>query len=407
MELPHGVVRFLNAAYHGSELPWGELEAALEQLWLWLEVHGAYTAWPEEEGLLDNIGYLLRQVEQGGDVRAPLETAVGLMNALLQERRRLGLCQDECLNDLLLAASATHPESEAVRERLPLALDRIACLRGRLEVFSEQLVPEFQAEIARGLERLEAALLAGSVQEAVQAALYADVFQEWERDWQQRSEQSFGKYAIPEVGPDLEEIVARGWQLDRSRWGLGVWRLRKVILPRLEAIWEERRQNALLTVPLEQVEQPVETALELFRQALPGLNDEQLTAEQALSALEEALLALSTAFARFESARLQRDSLSPTLAAYYDLAQGILLESVPDVHLAELLATEPPGAEAAVSLREYLSTRDEEHLTRALSHIAEHSRVLARERELQAEREGGLDGDLMRWSRAAACGGMF
>lgn len=422
--LPPGVVVFLNALYHERvlESTWEGLQVELERAWLWLEVHGAYSVCPEEENLLENLGFLLREAEASLELgscsailsrlQPTLENAYHHMQHILYQRQRMAQAQDECLNDLLLAGWAVlqgRAAPEVLRERIPLALDRVACLRGLMEVYAEQLAPAFSQEVARGLDELEAALaeLPGdeaALTRAARAAFYADVFQEWEQDFRRQSEQAFGRYAIPEVGADLEEICARGWQLDRSRWGLGIWRLRKVLFPSLVARWEEQRERVLLTAEPEKALLPVENAMEQLSEALTNLTDETRTAPQVLTGLEDALSSLSEAYQAFERARLSREHLSPTLATYYDAAQGVLGGSVADPQLAGLLCEEPLSGEFACareSLREYLTTRDCGLLSQALREIARIACEQARERELQTD-QTGLDLDLQRWSLVRA-----
>lgn len=418
----------LNALYRDRDvaLAWEAFVPEFERLCLQRDVHGSYTVWEYEESLLENLDLLLREIEASSRehstaaalqrLEPALEGASSLMRQLLGERRRHALAEDECLNDTLLACAARlrgAASAEAVRQRVALSLDRVDCLCGRIKVFDQELTAAFRIELEQGLAGLRLSLLelaSGEVSQealarATRQALHADVFQEWEADWQRRAEQTFCRYAIPRVGADLEDALGRGRELDRSLWALGVRRLRRVVFPALERHWEEQRASTLLTVSADQVLAPVDLGLERLRSALEGLTDPERSATQVLDALESSLEALSEAFESFERARLGRDHLSPSLANYYDAAQGLLAGTLADLHLLRLLEEEPLGPEffeAERGLKDYLATGELERVEQALAEIARQASEVSRQREGHVLDQPWLEGELRRW-RQASC----
>lgn len=400
------MVPLLNALRLGRgdlEEPAEAFAAEREAAGVWLQFHRAYSLDAQDEEDLENLDFLLKEVDSALDdlsldrIVPPLYQAVALMDQIGKRREQPRFSQQPGVNDFIMAAAAWisgRGEKRGVLERMPVLEEYYKNLRHLYRLRQDDLKPELRPDFETGLKHFKA-----SIEEARKAldrdhtpdlhdaiahlGESAEVMQhliDWDRQDQARHVERYRRFNIPMGGPDLELALETGRAVPRAQWERGIRNLTGLVLPKIFAFWNLVR--GLMVLPVEQrvLLEEVDAGLEQLQSCVGSLLSRELTAEEALAEYEAACLELHNLFSQVERHARRGDRLDGTPAGgYWQIAMGVLGGTVPMVAMEELMRTVPAPAGVGPLFEEYLRSLDPECLREALCLLADSSPVVASE----------------------------
>ncbi|MFN8610554.1 MAG: hypothetical protein U0931_23645 [Vulcanimicrobiota bacterium] len=394
--LPPTVVPYLNALSHKATNHRPEVEgflAALQQMTDWWEFQRGYSLDDEEESQFENLKvlheemreavYLPTKQEQLDQLVPDLYQTVALMDAINARREAPHYSSQLAVNDFLLCGAAWlqgRADDEAVLQRLDRLKAYAGILRHAFIGVKSRLLPEVVESLETGLNHFRQGLEAINLEDRNQfqdglASIKegADIMQfliDWQRQDLERQAHRSSRFTIPVAGPHFQEALEQARPLPREQWRRGIKYLESVALPQLEGTWGRMRTN-IFWEPNQRMEiwEEINLSIEDVRAAVGQLSNEQLTPDQALDDLEEALETLSAAFRQARQNSLDHQHLQGSQAGYYiEAIIGALNGSLPFLAFPELFNSSPPPEEwkAVVNhLLNYGSDLEVDHLYRA------------------------------------------
>ena len=394
--LPPTVVPYLNALSHKGSDQREELEgflAALQQMTDWWEFQRGYTLDDEEESKFENLRvlheemreavYLPTKQEQLDRLVPDLYQAIGLMDSINHRREAPHFSPQLAVNDFLMCGAAWlqgRADDLAVSQRLERLQAYASVLRHAFIGVKSRLLPEVVESLETGLNHFRRGLESVTLEnrEQFQDALASikegsDILQfliDWQRQDVQRQAQTSCRFSIPVAGPSFQEALEQARPLPREQWRRGIKYLETVAMPQLHDTWASLC-NSVFWEPNQRLEiwEEVNLSIEDVGAAVADLANEQLTPDQALDNLENALEMLSAAFRQARDNSLSHQHLQGTQAGYYiEAILGALQQTLPFLAFPELFHSSPPPEEWKASVNHILdfgTDLEPDHLYRA------------------------------------------
>lgn len=394
--LPPTVVPYLNALSHKGSDHREELDgflAAVQQMTDWWEFQRGFTLDEDEESKFENLRvlheelreaiYLPTKQEQLDRLVPDLYQAIGFMDSINHRREAPHFSPQPAVNDFLMCGAAWlkgRADNDAVSQRLERLQAYAGVLRHAFIGVKSRLLPEAVESLEVGLNHFRQGLESVQLEnpEQFQDALASikegsDILQfliDWQRQDVQRQSQASSRFLIPVAGPSFQEALEQARTLPREQWRRGIKFLDTVAMPQLESTWA-RMRTSIFWEPNQRLEiwEEVQLSIEDVRAAVADLANEELTPDQALDNLENALETLAAAFAQARENSLSHQHLQGTQPGYYiEAILGGLNQTLPFLAFPELFHSSPPPEEWKPVVRHILdfgTDLEPDHLYRA------------------------------------------
>jgi hypothetical protein len=350
-QLPSDWVNTLNdLAYNRSLSDEGrqQVQRVAEDLRNWHDFESAYALDIPELQQLDNLGYLIEELENADPSRLDLDflaprlmQIVRLMDSIRQGREKAAYSPHPAINDLCLAGAA-HIAELAQERAIPERVPRVQAWREYLwEDFQSHgdLPPAARQDLENGFRHFDQALeqvagaseaqsLKNALTQLVMASEVIQVLVEWRKQAHQALTQRYRRWgALPVVGSRLEHLLEEFDAIEAEQV--------RALIMELAFWWGQNRDVLVLPAAfasewIPEVDEQLEHLLNL---------EDPVDRDQ----LEDCIDELHSGFSEAHSALRSADHLRGGPAGhYFELIQGLLRNTVPVVAVPALFDTSPP-----------------------------------------------------------------
>lgn len=378
--LPPGLVRLINALYHGLDLEHGLYELAeeeLEQFETWWEAERGFWLHPEEREQLGAIRQHLDEIKQTlptldwQRLDHHLTALDGLMEAVNQRRARNPYSPLPALHHCILASGAVligQGDWDWLPTRWHLVSQYLTNLEWAFGPLLDQLDAERHDSVVVGLEKAREAVqrgLAGvefqdeeTVRQALEKLRSAGEVLEFLPRWHQQGLSAPSRFRIPLIAGRLEQDLQGLRDAPPEDRRVAAETRLEETLPILESYLAQEGPGVLLPAEHFSIWQEIAGALDSLR----AVYEEMASSPSTPVKLEAALSELSSLFEELDEVRLRPEGLVSELAQKVAVtAQGVLRGQMPDTAVERLLPELdglPAWHEVATLCRAYLEEAD-------------------------------------------------